>query len=310
VGFSVDDFYPLKEIVATKVEMQVELAEAIKGQKGRLTQRAIKKRIRKYQPTANQHYLALFFSPEIIRDQMLAKGGKGGDNFHVDPFLLKQIPRPLLAILKKKFIATDTDCSGSINKEEFYVASKKEYGHLTRVQSDTEFERIDVNHDGEMDFNEFCEFMAPRLMVTTLNWEKDDVHNLPETVDQRCRLWIRKTLYSLCCCCFFVEWFVCIAEILRPCVHGTLQQMHSCLLVFGCIGKTKKPEEIHPFDEECETENAPVSTIVQVLAFNKTHNPVTDVPLRTWDREVGKGTALVNSLGRGQIAGPQLTMVR
>ena len=60
VGFSADDFYPLKEIVTTKVEMQEELAEAIKGQKGRLTQRAIKKRIRKCQPTAN--HLALFFS--------------------------------------------------------------------------------------------------------------------------------------------------------------------------------------------------------------------------------------------------------
>jgi hypothetical protein len=80
---------------------------------------------------------------------------------------------------KKQKKKTDAGGSGSTAKEEFGAAYKKEYGG-GRKQSDREFDVITT-----WIVIEFCEYMVPRLMTEKLDWKREDIHNLPEAVDEK-----------------------------------------------------------------------------------------------------------------------------
>jgi hypothetical protein len=172
-----------------------------------------------------------------------------------------------------------------------------------------------------MDFNEFCEYMTPRLMIKTLDWQKEDIHNMPETESGKRRLFIRKLLYFLGCCCFLEEWLHCVVDLIRPCVVSAATNCRD--LFWPCasgittcclrsLGFKMKKRPIIPIGEEVETETPAANSIsrgLTILVGLKRHDPVKDIPLRTWDREAGKGTAALHSL-TGKISGPQSSMLR
>jgi hypothetical protein len=310
VGFKVEEFDALRELSEATFKLQ----EEVRAAKGYMAKRAIHARLRKELPQATKHYAGLFNPPDIIRDRLLAKGG---DNFYLSPALKKQLPRPMVTMLKKKFRATDTDGSGSIDKEEFYAAYKKDYGG-SRAQSDAEFDKVDANHDGEMDFDEYSEYMAPRLMVEHTRWQREDIHDLPNTYEEAFRLMIRNMMYFLFCCCFLREWCECAADMLRPCMMEMHSTGHFLAVSAGCLRPREEgilPMSSSGWEDEIveETTSSAFGKKRGLLApmnFANRHNPM-EVPIRTWDvsQKNGVGAAALKSLG-GQASGPQAAVLR
>lgn len=65
------------------------------------------------------------------------------------------------AALKQAFEAYDTDGSGKISMKELAAFFKNQGSALSKQQVKDLMEEVDLNHDGEIDFEEFKEMMRP-----------------------------------------------------------------------------------------------------------------------------------------------------
>jgi hypothetical protein len=252
LGFPVEMYYTLRKIFDTPKSMklitkQVMDENDLLKDKDKQSNQQIEAEAIKRHRTKVMGELGEIFNPAHVRRASLTI--KHGNGFSVRNDLLAQIPVSIMKELQDLFHKTDTNGNRSIDREEFYVAYKEEYG-LSRASSDAEFNRIDTNHDGELDFNEFCENMAPRLLTKT-NWKAEDLHQKPTDPVAILQLEARKIAYALCCCCFVVEGVACVWEVcLRPCWRELEQSCAMCMGVHGisipCRGYSrKKHDTIH-----------------------------------------------------------------
>jgi hypothetical protein len=138
------------------------------------------------------------------------------------------------------------------DKEEFYVAYSEDYG-LSRARSDAEFDRIDGNHDGELDFDEFAVNMAPRILTQT-NWKSENLHAIPTSKGARQRATARKVAYSMCCCCFVVEGAACVWYLVKPLVKECTQSCEFAALAYGikcsCCDRGSKRIHVMPMGHD------------------------------------------------------------
>ncbi|OUM67339.1 hypothetical protein PIROE2DRAFT_5196 [Piromyces sp. E2] len=67
----------------------------------------------------------------------------------------------ILSAISGQFQMFDLDKSGSINKEEFQNYSKEiaKKGNISIMESEKMFNDLDVNHDGEITFNELVDYL-------------------------------------------------------------------------------------------------------------------------------------------------------